>query len=55
MVDLQAYWDLLESDRLTVLVFYDSNVLSPAPAGFSDRFLNALSQFDGAICVRRSP
>jgi hypothetical protein len=44
MQELQAYWDLLESDKRIVLVFYEGS-------GFSETFLNALSKFDGAICV----
>jgi len=46
MPQLQAYWDLLtiDSDRTLVLVFY-------SPEEFSDKFLDALSKFDGAICV----
>jgi HEAT repeat protein len=44
MQELQAYWDLLDSDKRVVLVFYENT-------GFSETFLDALSKFDGAICV----
>jgi HEAT repeat protein/energy-coupling factor transporter ATP-binding protein EcfA2 len=44
MQELQAYWDLLDTDKRVVLVFYENT-------GFSETFLDALSKFDGAICV----
>lgn len=44
MQELQAYWDLLDTDKRVVLVFYEGK-------GFSETFLDALSKFDGAICV----
>jgi HEAT repeat protein len=44
MQELQAYWDLLDTDKRVVLVFYEGT-------GFSETFLDALSKFDGAICV----
>ncbi|HEY9609407.1 HEAT repeat domain-containing protein [Allocoleopsis sp.] len=44
MLELQIYWDLLDTDKRVVLVFYEGR-------GFSETFLNALSKFDGAICV----
>lgn len=44
MQELQAYWDLLDTDKRIVLVFYEDT-------GFSETFLNALSKFDGVICV----
>ncbi|NES87321.1 MAG: hypothetical protein F6K10_41740 [Moorea sp. SIO2B7] len=52
MPDLQAYWDLLEidSDRRIVLIFYEDPT-GRKPQGFSEVFLDALSAFDGAICV----
>ncbi len=52
MVDLQSYWDelTLESEQATVLVFYNS-LTAPELSGFSERFLQDLSRFDGAICV----
>lgn len=48
MAELQAYWDLLESDKLVILLFYE-NQDSSTPQGFSHIFLDALSRFDGAI------
>jgi hypothetical protein len=44
MQELQAYWDLLDTDKRVVLVFYEGT-------GFSETFQNALSKFDGALCV----
>lgn len=61
MPELQTYWDLLDTDKRVVLVFYEGTPPSPplarggtktkAEVGFSETFLNALSKFDGAICV----
>jgi len=50
MAELQAYWDLLESDKLVILLFYE-NPDSSTPQGFSHIFLDALSRFDGAIAL----
>jgi len=44
MPDLQAYWDLLGCDRTLVLVLYQQQP-------FSNKFLDAISKFDGAICI----
>ncbi|HEY9709678.1 MAG TPA: HEAT repeat domain-containing protein, partial [Oculatellaceae cyanobacterium] len=60
MPELQIYWDLLESNKRVVLVFYESTLplvppLDKGRLGFSDTFLDALSKFDGAICVVTSP
>jgi hypothetical protein len=51
MVQLQDYWDdlRLDSDQRSCLVFYENPTASPQ--GFSETFLDALSRFDGAICV----
>jgi hypothetical protein len=61
MPELQSYWDLLDTDKHVVLVFYEGTPPSPPLAregnktkegvGFSETFLNALSKFDGGICV----
>lgn len=55
MPELQNYWDLLESDKRVVLVFYEGTPLSikgtQPEVAFSETFLDALSKFDGAICV----
>jgi hypothetical protein len=50
MSELQAYWDLLESDKHFVLLFYE-NPASSTPQGFSHTFLDALSRFDEAIAL----
>lgn len=52
MVDLQSYWDelTLESEQPLSLVFYNS-LTTPELSGFSERFLQDLSKFEGAICV----
>ncbi|HBK24013.1 MAG TPA: hypothetical protein DDZ60_16405 [Planktothrix sp. UBA10369] len=51
MIELQAYWDLLKSDRIVILVFYDSQVLSENPKKFSEIFINQLKTFAGAIAL----
>jgi len=50
MLELQTYWDLLESDKRVVLVFYFDPADTALPK-FSDIFLDTLSKFDGVICV----
>lgn len=52
MIELQDYWDelALESDKLIVMVFYERPSTSKSLV-FSQTFLNALSKFEGAICV----
>ncbi|WP_414581117.1 hypothetical protein [Scytonema sp. PCC 10023] len=49
MAELQTYWDLLESNKRVVLVFYESK--GSTSQGLSQAFLNNISKFDGAICV----
>ena len=49
MAELQTYWDLLESDKRVVLVFYEGK--GSTSQGLSQAFLNNISKFDGAICV----
>ncbi|BAZ23914.1 hypothetical protein NIES4073_48050 [Kalymmatonema gypsitolerans NIES-4073] len=49
MAELQTYWDLLESDKRVVLVFYEGK--GSTSQGLSQAFLNDISKFDGAICV----
>ncbi len=59
MPEFQTYWDLLQSDKLVVLVFYEGTPRNfpsvsggtKGGVGFSESFLDALSKFDGAICV----
>ncbi|MFB2838158.1 HEAT repeat domain-containing protein [Floridanema evergladense] len=51
MQSLKVYCKLLKSDKKFVLVFYDSTALEPEPIGFSDSFLDDLSNFGEEICV----
>ena len=53
MPKLKLYWHWLQrhSNKLMVLVFYDSTALKPEWAGFSQSLLDALNTFKGAICV----
>jgi HEAT repeat protein len=59
MPEFQTYWDLLQSDKRVVLVFYEGTPPNlpfvsggtKGGGGFSESFLDALSKFDGAICV----
>ena len=53
MPSLKSYWHSLQrnSDKMMVLVFYDSTALEPTCTGFNQSFLNALNTFQGAICV----
>jgi HEAT repeat protein len=59
MPEFQTYWDLLQSDKRVVLVFYEGTPPnlpfvsggSKGGGGFSESFLDALSKVDGAICV----
>ena len=52
MPKLKLYWNSLRrrSDSTPVLVFYE-NPTGRKPQGFSEVFLDALSAFDGALCV----
>jgi hypothetical protein len=50
MPDLQAYWDLLDSEKQIVLVLYE-NHKGTEPKDFSKCFLDAISKFDGLICI----
>lgn len=50
MLDLQTYWDLLDSEKQMVLVLYE-NHKGTEPKDFSKRFLDYLSKFDGLICI----
>ena len=56
MQKLKLYWNYLRRQSEIPLFFicYDSTALS-TPTGFSVPFLNALSKFDGAICVICEP
>jgi HEAT repeat protein/energy-coupling factor transporter ATP-binding protein EcfA2 len=50
MPDLQSYWDLLDSEKQIVLVLYE-NPKGSEPKDFSKCFLDAISKFDGLICI----
>ncbi|WP_293352955.1 HEAT repeat domain-containing protein [Microcoleus sp. CAWBG51] len=49
---LKSYWNQLrrDSDKHLILIFYESPT-SAATQGFSPTFLNALTRFDGTICL----
>ncbi|WP_052055966.1 NACHT domain-containing NTPase [Myxosarcina sp. GI1] len=50
---LKSYWHSLQrnTDKLIVLVFYDSTALETEWTGFSQSILDPLNTFEGAICV----
>ncbi|WP_430541027.1 hypothetical protein [Roseofilum acuticapitatum] len=56
MEDLQSYWKSLcdTSNPPLALIFYE-NPQPPAPQGFSDTFLEALTRFQGKLCVVTEP
>ncbi|WP_445241836.1 NACHT C-terminal alpha/beta 1 domain-containing protein [Microcoleus vaginatus] len=49
---LKSYWNRLRrhSDKHPILIFYQDPTF-PAAEGFSPTFLNALTRFDGTICL----
>lgn len=49
---LKSYWNQLRrhSDKHPILIFYE-HPTSPAAQGFSPTFLDALTRFDGTICL----
>lgn len=49
---LKSYWNQLrrDSDKHPILIFYQDPT-SPAAQGLSPTFLNALTRFDGTICL----
>ncbi len=49
---LKSYWNQLrrDSDKHLILIFYEGPT-SPATQGLSPTFLNALTRFDGTICL----
>ncbi|BAY28389.1 hypothetical protein NIES2107_02160 [Nostoc carneum NIES-2107] len=55
MVELQTYWDLLETDKHVVLVFHPGTTNTTGEITYSDVFLNAISKFEGAICFISNP
>ncbi|BAY27765.1 hypothetical protein NIES2100_75900 [Calothrix sp. NIES-2100] len=55
MAELQTYWELLETDKRVVLVFYPSATNTTDEVKYSDRFLSDISKFEGAICFMSNP
>ncbi|UKO98259.1 NACHT C-terminal alpha/beta 1 domain-containing protein [Nostoc sp. UHCC 0870] len=55
MAELQTYWDLLETDKRVVLVFHPGATNNKGEETYSNVFLNAISKFDGAICLISDP
>ncbi|MEZ2246833.1 HEAT repeat domain-containing protein [Microcoleus sp.] len=52
LAQLKFYWNQLrrDSDKHPILIFYQDPT-SPAAQGLSPTFLNALTRFDGTICL----
>ncbi|MEH1785615.1 MAG: hypothetical protein V7L23_08490 [Nostoc sp.] len=55
MAELQSYWELLETNKRVVLVFHPSTTNTTGKVTYSDRFLNDISKFEGAICFMSNP
>ena len=56
MADLQDYWeDLLDNRNPPLALIFYENPQPPAPQGFSDTFLEALTRFQGKVCVVTEP
>ncbi|MFS0519117.1 hypothetical protein ACEYW6_31085, partial [Nostoc sp. UIC 10607] len=55
MAELQTYWELLETDNKVVLVFHPGTSNTTDAVKYSDAFLNAISKFEGAICLIGDP
>jgi HEAT repeat protein len=50
LTELKIYWQLLDWDKHPILIFYEDPT-APAAKGFSPTFLDALTRFDGTICL----
>lgn len=50
LTEFKIYWQLLDWDKHPILIFYEDPT-SPAARGFSPTFLDALTRFDGTICL----
>ena len=50
LTELKIYWQLLDSDKHPILIFYE-HPTSPAAQGFSPTFFDALTRFDGTLCL----
>lgn len=55
ILELQTYWDLLETDKQVVLLFYSGTTNTTGGVAFSNTFLNAISRFEGKICFISDP
>ncbi|BAY16612.1 hypothetical protein NIES21_24420 [Anabaenopsis circularis NIES-21] len=54
MAELQTYWELLETDKQVVLLFHPG-ATNTGEATYSNAFLNAISKFEGTICLISDP
>jgi len=50
LTELKIYWQLLDWDKHPILIFYEGPTSATAQ-GFSPTFLDALTRFDGTICL----
>jgi hypothetical protein len=52
LTELKFYWGQIRrnNDKQTILIFYE-NSTPPTPQGFSPKFINILSRFEGAIAL----
>ncbi|MEG4534066.1 NACHT C-terminal alpha/beta 1 domain-containing protein [Microcoleus sp. D2_18a_D3] len=50
LTEFKIYWQLLDWDKHPILIFYQDPT-SPAAQGLSPTFLDALTRFDGTICL----
>ncbi|OCQ98805.1 hypothetical protein BCD64_22380 [Nostoc sp. MBR 210] len=55
MSSLKVYFKLLKTDKRVVLVFYPGATNTTGEATYSKAFLNAISKFEGAICLISDP
>ncbi|MBD2513132.1 NACHT domain-containing protein [Nostoc muscorum FACHB-395] len=55
MIELQTYWDLLETDKQVVLLFYLGTTNITGGVTYSNIFLNSISRFEGKICFISDP
>ncbi|BBD59275.1 hypothetical protein NIES2109_20580 [Nostoc sp. HK-01] len=55
MAELQTYWELLEADKQVVLLFHPGATQTTGEATYSNVFLNAISKFEGTICLISDP
>ncbi|MCF4966770.1 HEAT repeat domain-containing protein [Nostoc sp. CMAA1605] len=55
MAELQTYWELLETDKQVVLLFHPGATQTTGEVTYSNAFLNAISKFEGTICLISDP